>query len=68
MMLMEAIKASLQEAAKKGLVDATPQPSQELPTLPSQDGEKSPGTCCFLMAGLVYNPQKPTCSIASVPI
>lgn len=43
MMLVEAIKASLQEAAKKGLVDATPQPSQELPQLPSQSSDRSPG-------------------------
>ena len=43
-MLADAIKASLQEAAKNGLVDATPQPSQELPTLPSQSNDRNAGT------------------------
>lgn len=41
-MLADAIKASLQEAAKNGLVDATPQPSQELPNLPSQSSDRTP--------------------------
>lgn len=40
-MLVEAIKASLAEAAKNGLVDVTPQNSQELPqNLPNKP---SPG-------------------------
>lgn len=48
MMLVEAIKASLQEAALNGLLDVTPQGSQELPDIPSQGAGKSPGTTMII--------------------
>jgi len=44
MMLVEAIKQSLREAAKEGLVDPTPQASTELPSIPSQS--PMPGEAC----------------------
>jgi len=56
-MLVEAIKQSLREAAKEGLVDATPQPSAELPTIPSQTtmpgGHYTPARNCLSQCGVI---------------